>query len=77
MIDLLDRRVLIVGGAGNVGGYLVREALAAGATVIAPSRRPDRLRALERTIAPEQRDRLVALTGDMSDEQDAPRVRSA
>jgi NAD(P)-dependent dehydrogenase (short-subunit alcohol dehydrogenase family) len=45
--SLIDRRIVVVGGTGGLGSAVVDELLAAGARVIASSRRDDGLRELE------------------------------
>lgn len=64
------RRVLIVGGAGNVGRYLVRAHVDAGATVIVPSRSEERLEALASFISSGGPGRIVPVTGDITSGQD-------
>src|SRR5690606_18573353 len=74
--DLLtERTVMVVGGAGNVGTYVVSALLAGGARVVVTSRseeKLDRLRMRLGTLA--ESGRLVTLVGSMSDEAEAPRV---
>ena len=72
MTDLGDKRVLIAGGTGNVGRHLVREVLAAGATVVVPSRKAARLEVLQRQIPHADRGRLVPLVGDLLDDAGTP-----
>lgn len=74
MIELREKRVLIAGGTGNVGRHLVGAVLAAGATVIVPSRTPAKLEEIERTLDADQRVRLVRLVGDIADREDGPRL---
>lgn len=68
------RRVLIVGGAGNVGRHLVQAHVDAGATVIVPSRSPERLEALASFISSGGRDRIVPVTGDITSGRDQPGI---
>lgn len=74
MVDLHGKRILVAGGTGNVGRHLVQAQLAAGATVVVPSRAPEKLDALEGGLAPGHRTRFVPLVGDVTDEGDAPRL---
>lgn len=74
MASLNGKRVLIAGGTGNVGRHLVQAQLTAGATVIVPSRTPEKLQALEHSLDPSLRARLVPLAGDITDPGDAQRL---
>lgn len=71
---LAGRVTLVAGGAGNVGRVIVRSMLERGATVVVPSRSPERLEALRRELGPELSRRLVTLDGDLSDSVDGPRL---
>lgn len=73
--DLLTgRSAVIAGGTGSVGRHMVRAFLDAGATVLVPSRSSRKIEALRQAMdAPP--DRLVTLEGDLSDEEEAGRVR--
>jgi NAD(P)-dependent dehydrogenase (short-subunit alcohol dehydrogenase family) len=64
--SLIDRRIVVVGGTGGLGSPVVDELLAAGARVVASSRRNEGLRELENKGA-------RALRLDLGDE-DAPRT---
>lgn len=76
--DLLsERRALVAGGTGNVGRILVGALLHAGATVIVPSRSPEKLARLRADAGPARGERLVTLAGDVSDAADAARLRDA
>lgn len=59
--DLTGQVVVVPGGTGNVGEGVVRAFLTGGATVVVPSRRPERLDQLTELLAPELRDRLVGI----------------
>lgn len=72
MVDLDGRRTLIVGGTGNVGRHLVQAQLAAGATVVVPSRSAAKLEALEHSLDPGHRARFVPMLGDITETSDAP-----
>jgi NAD(P)-dependent dehydrogenase (short-subunit alcohol dehydrogenase family) len=74
MSVLTEKRILIAGGTGNVGVHLVKAQLAAGATVIVPSRSPGKVEALERALDDDQRSRLVTVPGDITDEGDSRRI---
>jgi 3-oxoacyl-[acyl-carrier protein] reductase len=73
---LQDKIALIPGGAGFVGEHIVSAFLHEGATVLVPSRRPDALKALHQSLAPDLRDRMIPLLGDLSDEAGAERLRA-
>lgn len=66
---------LVAGGTGNVGRYVVRGLLASGATVIVPSRSQEKLTALQTALADVDSGRLTSLRGDVSDENEAVRLR--
>lgn len=74
MADLAGRRILVAGGTGTVGRHLVQAQLAAGATVVVPSRQQTKLDSLFQAVAPDERDRLVPLVGDIVDAEDAARI---
>lgn len=65
----LDGKIVFVaGGAGNIGGALVRGALRAGALVVTSSRTPERFERLRRFVEAagfHDEKRLVTLTGDV------------
>lgn len=73
--SLADQTVLVAGGAGAVGQGIVRGLLAAGATVAVPSRDEARLAALDASLAPPVRDRLVTLLGTVGTPDGAAAVR--
>jgi 3-oxoacyl-[acyl-carrier protein] reductase len=69
---LEGQQVLVAGGAGEVGEGIVRQFLRAGATVIVPSRREERLEALRDQCANEATERLITHQvnlGDMASAQ--------
>ena len=74
MIDLKGKRILVAGGTGNVGRYLVKAQLDAGATVVVPSRSQAKLDALANEIDADDRARLVLLAGDITAEQDVQQL---
>lgn len=59
------RVVVVAGGAGNVGEGVVRAWLEDGAVVVVPSRSEERLAALRERLAPDLRERLVSVLGDI------------
>lgn len=73
-----NKRVLIAGGTGSVGHYLVRAHLKAGATVIVPSRSQAKLDALAVAVAmalePHERARLHTVVGNITSMDEAPRI---
>ena len=74
MQRLEGKRILVAGGTGTVGRYLVEAQLEAGASVIVPSRNQQKVDALASQLSPEQRSRLVPVIGDVADEDDGARV---
>lgn len=66
--DLNGKVVFVAGGAGNIGGNLVRGALRAGAVVVTASRSSERFERLQRFAASDGLDmtKLVTLEGDVS-----------
>lgn len=74
--DLLaGHRMLVAGGTGSVGRVVVGAFLAAGAMVVVPSRSERKLAELKRSLSARRAGRLIEITGDLSDEAEAPRVR--
>jgi len=67
--------VVVVGGAGVAGECVVHALLARGATVVVPSRSPDRLAELVAAARPEHAARLQTVVGDIGDETGAEMVR--
>jgi len=72
---LTGRTVLVAGGAGNVGRYIVRALLDLGATVVVPSRSAERLAALRAEAGDRGVDRLLTINGDMGNEASAAELR--
>ena len=72
MDDLTGKRILVAGGTGTVGRYLVKAQLDAGATVIVPSRDRSRFDALASGVP--GADRLEPIIGDITDEADGKRI---
>jgi 3-oxoacyl-[acyl-carrier protein] reductase len=72
---LAGRSIVVAGGTGNVGRYVVRTLLEQGARVIVPSRTAERLEALRASIDADHGSRLITMVGDLSDETDGLRVQ--
>ncbi|MEE8603340.1 SDR family NAD(P)-dependent oxidoreductase [Euzebya tangerina] len=70
MSDLDTRTVLVAGGTGQVGEPIVRQLLDDGATVVVPSRRPEKARELLPSNA-------HVMEGDLSDPASAGAVRES
>lgn len=75
-MDLAGKKLLVAGGTGTVGRYLVKAQLAAGAIVIVPSRSQSKLDALVAASDSAFRERLVLIVGDITDEVDGKRIVS-
>ena len=73
---LAGRRILVAGGAGNVGRVIVRSLLDAGASVVVPSRSAERIERLRSELG-DARGGLIALHGDLADEREGGRVLDA
>lgn len=71
--DLSGQRVVVFGATGNVGHGAAAAFLAAGATVLAPTRDAGSAS----TLAQRFGDGLVPVVGDISDPVDAPRLAAA
>lgn len=79
-MGMLDgKTVFVAGGAGNIGGNVVRGCLRAGATVITVSRDAGRFERLRRFVVaaglPEN-EKLITLEGDVGDDAGALKVRA-
>ena len=61
--DLSGQTTVILGGTGNIGEGIVRAHIAAGATVVVPSRNADRIEVVRRALD-RGADRLVGIEGD-------------
>jgi NAD(P)-dependent dehydrogenase (short-subunit alcohol dehydrogenase family) len=72
---LAGQSIVVAGGTGNVGRYLVRALLERGARVIVPSRTAEHLEALGASIDADHGPRLITMVGDLSDETDTLRVQ--
>ncbi len=77
MVDLTGKRILVAGGTGTVGTYLVKAQLEAGAEVLVPSRSEDKFEELAGSMDAGLRDRIVMLAGDITDPSDNPRLVAA
>ncbi len=75
MSSLKDRVALIAGGAGEVGEGIVKAFLQAGATVVVPSRKPERLMDLQIGLGELGNERFVAVTADVGTPEGAHAVR--
>ena len=75
MSSLKDRVALIPGGAGEVGEGIVKAFLTAGATVVVPSRKPERLMDLQISLGELGNERFVAVTADVGTPEGAHAVR--
>src|SRR5690348_3675091 len=71
-LPLAERVIVVAGGTGNVGRVLVQGLLAAGATIVVPSRSATDGRS---ATTGSRSDRLIMLPGNIGDEQDARRLR--
>lgn len=79
MQALSDRTVVVAGTTGNVGPFVVRALLERGASVAAPSRSEEKLRALREHLSVHVGEadlaRLHTFVWDLSDEGEATAVR--
>ncbi|MGI9043303.1 MAG: SDR family NAD(P)-dependent oxidoreductase [Gemmatimonadaceae bacterium] len=76
-VDLAGARLVVAGGTGTVGRYLVKALLEAGATVIVPSRTQEKIDKLSAGLDANERDRIEALVGDITDETEGARMVEA
>ncbi len=77
MVDLTGKRILVAGGTGTVGRYLVKAQLESGAEVLVPSRSEEKFETLAESVGANVRDRLVMLDGDITDPSDNQRLVAA
>lgn len=79
MQTLNDHTVVVAGGTGNVGSFVVRALLERGATVAVPSRSEEKLEELREHLSWHVDDtefgRLHTFVGNLSDETEAPGLR--
>jgi 3-oxoacyl-[acyl-carrier protein] reductase len=75
--DLEGKVAVVAGGAGGIGGGIVAAMLAAGATVVVPSRGEGRLAALRERVGEAAGDRLVTVVGDVGTPDGVDQVRDA
>ncbi|MCB0156294.1 MAG: SDR family oxidoreductase [Anaerolineae bacterium] len=73
MTNLTDTTVLVTGGAGEVGEGIVRQYLQSGATVIVPSRSPEKLADLRQRLAATEK--LIPLVAEVGTEAGAKALR--
>ena len=66
MPDFREQLWLVTGASGGLGAQIAREAVKAGATVIAAARDPSKLAALRESLAPELRERLQPCVCDFA-----------
>ncbi len=76
MTDLHGQRILVAGGAGEVGEGITRQLLRAGATVIVPSRNADKLKKLAEWVG-EDNDRLITIEGSIGTVEGAQTIRDS
>lgn len=72
---LTNKVALIAGGAGTLGEGIVHQLLEAGATVIVPSRSPEKIRKLKEYVPAEQLANLHSYSVDISDVEAAGQFR--
>lgn len=76
MNNLVGKIVFIPGGAGNVGEGIVRVFLKAGAIVIVPSRKAEKLEELRTYLGDDAiDDQFIPIVGEISQIEDAERIR--
>lgn len=75
MNKLAGKVALIAGGTGGVGEGIVRAFLQAGATVVVPSRTPDKLNRLREYLGESDRDRFISIEGELSNVERAEELR--
>lgn len=73
MNKLAGKVALIAGGTGGVGEGIVRAFLQAGATVVVPSRTPDKLDRLREYLG--ESDRFISIEGELSNVERAEELR--
>lgn len=74
---LEDKTIVVVGGTGNVGSFIVSELLEQGARVVVPSRSEDKIQDFRSHIGNIEKsklDRLYTFKGNLSDEGEAGRM---
>ena len=72
---LQDRTIMVAGGTGNVGRYVVNALLGEGAQVVVPSRSEQKIAELRSFVDPKTSARLLTLAGNIGDAASAERVR--
>ncbi len=73
-MDLNGKRVVVAGGAGEVGEGIVRQLALAGATVIVPARSEAKLDVIRQRLG-EERERVQGVEGEFATLPDACEVR--
>jgi len=76
MTDLSGQRILVAGGAGEVGEGITRQLLKAGATVIVPSRNADKLANLTEWVGGTD-DNLITIEGSIGTIEGAQAIRDS
>jgi NAD(P)-dependent dehydrogenase (short-subunit alcohol dehydrogenase family) len=78
MSTLENKTVVVAGGTGNVGAFIVKALLEQGATVVVPSRSDQKLSELRTYLSHHRHgvdlDRLKTFIGDLSDEAGAAQL---
>ncbi|MFZ5708013.1 MAG: SDR family oxidoreductase [Pseudomonadota bacterium] len=67
MAILVDKRILITGGAGGVGRAVAARMVEAGARVLLTDRDEDKLVAVTRSLSERGQDRATSVTADLAD----------
>lgn len=75
MNTLKNKTVVVAGGTGNVGSFIVKDLLQRGATVGVPSRSTEKIKDFRKHLAQElndqQRENLHTFVGDIGDEKES------
>jgi NAD(P)-dependent dehydrogenase (short-subunit alcohol dehydrogenase family) len=77
MKALEDKTIVVVGGTGNVGSFIVRELLEQGARVVVPSRSGDKIQSLLSHIEKLNKSlikQLYLFKGNLSNEEETPHI---
>lgn len=74
--ELAGRDVVVAGGTGNVGYFLVDGFVRAGARAIVPSRSPQKLERLRARLGPDTSERVVGIDGDIGTPEGAAEVQA-
>ncbi len=71
---LLEKTVLVAGGAGGVGEGITRQLLLAGAKVVVPTRSQEKAKELRDRFS--DNSNLITIVGNIGDQSDVERVRN-